>query len=91
MNRRCFIQMGCYILVCLFLTISTASARVCFLPDSTDCGEGDVAGSGNVDVPCQYSTCPAYNTNYQKCYTERIYNNGGVNVECKQVKCSLSK
>ena len=91
MNRRCFIQMGCYILVCLFLTISTASARVCFLPDSTDCGEGDVAGSGNVDVPCQYSSCPAYNTKYQTCYTERIYNNGGVNVECKQVKCILSK
>ena len=91
MNRRCFIQMGCYILVCLFLTISTASARVCFLPDSTDCGEGDVAGSGNVDVPCQYSTCPAYNTKYQTCYTERIYNNGGVNVECKQVKCILSE
>ena len=91
MNRRCFIQMGCYILVCLFLTISTASARVCFLPDSTDCGEGDVAGSGNVDVPCQYSSCPSYNTKYQTCYTERIYNNGGVNVECKQVKCSLSK
>ena len=72
-------------------TISTASARVCFLPDSTDCGEGDVAGSSNVDVPCQYSNCPAYNTNYQRCYTERIYNNGGVNVECKQVKCILSK
>ena len=72
-------------------TISTASARVCFLPDSTDCGEGDVVGSGNVDVPCQYSNCPAYNTNYQTCYTERIYNNGGVNVECKQVKCILSK
>ena len=72
-------------------TISTASARVCFLPDSTDCGEGDVVGSSNVDVPCQYSNCPAYNTNYQTCYTERIYNNGGVNVECKQVKCSLSK
>ena len=72
-------------------TISTASARVCFLPDSTDCGEGDVVGSSNVDVPCQYSNCPAYNTNYQTCYTERIYNNGGVNVECKQVKCRLSK
>ncbi len=91
MNRRCFIQMGCYILVCLFLTISTASARVCFLPDSTDCGEGDVVGSGDVDVPCQYSGCPAYNPKYQRCDTERIYNNGGVNVECKQVKCILSK
>ena len=72
-------------------TISTASARVCFLPDSTDCGEGDVVGSGNVDVPCQYSGCPAHNEAYQECYTERIYNNGGVNVECKQVKCKLSK
>ncbi len=72
-------------------TISTASARVCFLPDSTDCGEGDVVGSGNVDVPCQYSSCPAYNTNYQECYDERTYNNGGVNVTCKQIKCKLSK
>ena len=78
-------------LVLSVAAISTASARVCFLPDSTDCGEGDVVGSSNVDVPCQYSNCPAYNTNYQTCYTERIYNNGGVNVECKQVKCSLSK
>ena len=72
-------------------TISTASARVCFLPDSTDCGEGDVVGNGNVDVPCQYSSCPAYNTNYQECYDERTYNNGGVNVTCKQIKCKLSK
>ena len=72
-------------------TISTASARVCFLPDSTDCGEGDVVGSGDVDVPCQYSSCPAYNTNYQECYDERTYNNGGVNVTCKQIKCKLSK
>ena len=95
MNRRCFIQMGCYMLVCLFLAISTASARVCFLPDSTDCGEGEgkggIVGSGNVEVPCQYSSCPAYNPKYQRCDTERIYNNGGVNVECKQVKCILSK
>ena len=72
-------------------TISTASARVCFLPDSTDCGEGDVVGGGDVDVPCQYSSCPAYNTNYQECYDERTYNNGGVNVTCKQIKCKLSK
>ena len=72
-------------------TISTASARVCFLPDSTDCGEGDVVGSGNVDVPCQYSSCPAYNSNYQECYDERTYNNAGVNVTCKQIRCKLSK
>ena len=95
MNRRCFIQMGCYMLVCLFLAISTASARVCFLPDSTDCGEvegkGDIVGSGNVEVPCQYSSCPAYNSNYQECYDERTYNNGGVKVTCKQVRCKLSK
>ena len=95
MNRRCFIQMGCYMLVCLFLAISTASARVCFLPDSTDCGEGEgkggIVGSGNVEVPCQYSSCPAYNSNYQECYDERTYNNGGVKVTCKQVRCKLSK
>ena len=90
MIKRCLTSLVATLIVC-FLACSSASARVCFLPDSTDCGEGDVAGSGNVDVPCQYSSCPSYNTKYQTCYTERIYNNGGVNVECKQVKCSLSK
>ncbi len=91
MNRRCFIQMGCYILVCLFLTISTASARVCFLPDSTDCGSSDV----NIpDVPCKYYNCKEAglkNEAYQTCYDERTYNNGGVNLTCKQVKCNISK
>ena len=90
MIKRCLTSLVATLIVC-FLACSSASARVCFLPDSTDCGEGDVVGSSNVDVPCQYSNCPAYNTKYQTCYTERIYNNGGVNVECKQVKCSLSK
>ena len=90
MIKRCLTSLVATLIVC-FLACSSASARVCFLPDSTDCGEGDVAGSGNVDVPCQYSNCPAYNTKYQTCYTERIYNNGGVNVECKQVKCILSE
>ena len=91
MNRRCFIQMGCYILVCLFLTISTASARVCFLPDSTDCGSSDV----NIpDVPCKYYSCKeagGESNAYQTCYPERTYNNGGVNVTCWQVKCNISK
>ena len=90
MIKRCLTSLVATLIVC-FLACSSASARVCFLPDSTDCGEGDVVGSSNVDVPCQYSNCPAYNTKYQTCYTERIYNNGGVNVECKQVKCILSK
>ena len=90
MIKRCLTSLVATLIVC-FLACSSASARVCFLPDSTDCGEGDVVGSGDVDVPCQYSNCPAYNTKYQTCYTERIYNNGGVNVECKQVKCSLSE
>ena len=83
--------MGCYILVCLFLTISTASARVCFLPDSTDCGSSDV----NIpDVPCKYYNCKEAglkNEAYQTCYDERTYNNGGVNLTCKQVKCNISK
>lgn len=78
-------------LVLSVAAISAASARVCFLPDSTDCGEGDVVGGGNVEVPCQHSTCPAYNSNYQECYDERTYNNGGVNVTCKQIRCKLSK
>ena len=90
MIKRCLTSLVATLIVC-FLACSSASARVCFLPDSTDCGEGDVVGSGNVDVPCQYSSCPAYNTNYQECYDERTYNNGGVNVTCKQIKCKLSK
>ena len=91
MNRRCFIQMSCHILVCLFLTISTASARVCFLPDSADCGGADVSIP---DVPCRYYSCREAglkNEAYQTCYDERTYNNAGVNVTCKQVKCKLSK
>ena len=78
----------------LFLSvtaISTASARVCFLPDSTDCGSSDV----NIpDVPCKYYNCKEAglkNETYQTCYDERTYNNGGVNVNCKQVKCNISK
>ena len=90
MIKRCLTSLVATLIVC-FLACSSASARVCFLPDSTDFGEGDVAGSSNVDVPCQYSSCPAYNTNYQECYDERTYNNGGVNVTCKQIKCKLSK
>ena len=94
MIKRCLTSLFATLMVC-FLACSSASARVCFLPDSTDCGEGegkgDIVGSGNVEVPCQYSSCPAYNPKYQECYPERIYNNGGVNVECKQVRCKLSK
>ena len=90
MIKRCLTSLVAPLIVC-FLACSSASARVCFLPDSTDCGEGDVVGSGNVDVPCQYSSCPAYNSNYQECYDERTYNNAGVNVTCKQIRCKLSK
>ena len=82
------------LMLVLFLSvtaISTASARVCFLPDSTDCGSSDV----NIpDVPCKYYNCKEAglkNEAYQTCYDERTYNNGGVNVNCKQVKCNISK
>ena len=94
MIKRCLTSLVATLIVC-FLACSSASARVCFLPDSTDCGEGegkgDIVGSGNVEVPCQYSSCPAYNSNYQECYDERTYNNAGVNVTCKQIRCKLSK
>ena len=94
MIKRCLTSLFATLIVC-FLACSSASARVCFLPDSTDCGEGEgkggIVGSGNVEVPCQYSSCPAYNSNYQECYDERTYNNGGVKVTCKQVRCKLSK
>ena len=91
MNRRCFIQMSYYLLVCLFLMISAASARVCFLPDSTDCGSSDV---DIPDIPCKYYTCKEAglkNEAYQTCYDERTFNKGGTLVPCKQVKCKLSK
>ena len=91
MNRRCFIQMSYYLLVCLFLMISAASARVCFLPDSTDCGSSDV---DIPDVPCKYYTCKEAglkNEAYQTCYDERTFNKGGTLIPCKQVKCKLSK
>lgn len=74
----------------LFSVFFSVGASV-LLPDSTDCGEGNVVGGGNVEVPCQYSSCPAYNSNYQECYDERTYNNAGVNVTCKQIRCKLSK
>ena len=82
------------LMLVLFLSvtaISTASARVCFLPDSTDCGSSDV----NIpDVPCKYYSCKeagGESNAYQTCYPERTYNNGGVNVTCWQVKCNISK
>ena len=90
MIKRCLTSLVATLIVC-FLACSSASARVCFLPDSTDCGEGNVVGGDNVEVPCQYSSCPAYNSNYQECYDERTYNNAGVNVTCKQIRCKLSK
>ena len=82
------------LMLMLFLSvtaISTASARVCFLPDSTDCGSSDV----NIpDVPCKYYSCKeagGESNAYQTCYDERYFNNGGTLVPCKQVKCNISK
>ena len=70
--------------------ISDASARACFLPDS-GCGEGGFIGADKVEVPCQYFTCPSNLSVYQKCDDGRTYNNGGVNVTCKEITCKLSK
>ena len=64
MIKRCLTSLVVTLIVC-FLAYSSASARVCFLPDSTDCGGSDV---DIPCVPCKYSTCPAYNSNYQECY-----------------------
>ncbi len=90
MIKRCLTSLVATLIVC-FLACSSASARVCFLPDSTDCGSSDV----NIpDVPCKYYSCKEAglkNEAYQTCYDERTYNNGGVNVTCWQVKCNISK
>ena len=90
MIKRCLTSLVATLIVC-FLACSSASARVCFLPDSTDCGSSDV----NIpDVPCKYYSCKEAglkNEAYQTCYDERTYNNGGVNLTCKQVKCNISK
>ena len=90
MIKRCLTSLVATLIVC-FLACSSASARVCFLPDSTDCGSSDV----NIpDVPCKYYSCKeagGESNAYQTCYPERTYNNGGVNVTCWQVKCNISK
>ena len=65
-------------------TISTASARVCFLPDSTDCGEGDVVGGGDVIIPCKYKTAGEVplNSAYQEPYKSGM---------CYYARCKISK
>ena len=77
-------------LILSIAAISDASARACFLPDS-GCGEGGLIGADKVEVPCQYFDCPNNLSVYQKCEDGRTYNNGGVNVTCKEITCKLSK
>lgn len=64
--------------------MSTASARVCFLPDSTDCGEGDVVGGGDVIIPCKYKTAGEVplNSAYQEPYKSGM---------CYYARCKISK
>ena len=75
------------LMLMLFLSvtaISTASARVCFLPDSTDCGEGDVVGGGDVIIPCKYKTAGEVplNSAYQEPYKSGM---------CYYARCKISK
>lgn len=75
------------LMLVLFLSvtaISTASARVCFLPDSTDCGEGDVVGGGDVIIPCKYKTAGEVplNSAYQEPYKSGM---------CYYARCKISK
>ena len=75
------------LMLALFLSvtaISTASARVCFLPDSTDCGEGDVVGGGDVIIPCKYKTAGEVplNSAYQEPYKSGM---------CYYARCKISK
>lgn len=64
--------------------MSTALARVCFLPDSTDCGEGDVVGGGDVIIPCKYKTAGEVplNSAYQEPYKSGM---------CYYARCKISK
>ena len=71
-------------LVLSVAAMSTASARVCFLPDSTDCGEGDVVGGGDVIIPCKYKTAGEVplNSAYQEPYKSGM---------CYYARCKISK
>ena len=71
-------------LVLSVAAMSTASARVCFLPDSTDCGEGDVVGGGDVIIPCKYKTAGEVplNSAYQEPYKSGM---------CYYARCKISQ
>ena len=84
MIKRCLTSLFATLIVC-FLACSSASARVCFLPDSTDCGEGDVvSGSGNVVIPCKYKKAKdvPLNSAYQEPYKSGM---------CYYARCKISQ
>ena len=83
MIKRCLTSLVATLIVC-FLACSSASARVCFLPDSTDCGEGDVVGGGDVIIPCQYKKAEdvPLNSAYQEPYKSGM---------CYYARCKISQ
>ena len=69
MIKRCLILL----LTVLCLGASNVSARVCFLPDAKDCGQGDtnMPEANNTVIPCDHTSCNDtswYNTTHEDCY-----------------------
>ena len=73
--------------ICCFLCVTTASARVCFLPDSKDCGQGDtnMPETNSTVIPCDHKDCNDtswYNKTYEDCYTSGV---------CAYKRCQLTQ
>ena len=73
--------------ICCFLCVTTASARVCFLPDSEDCGQGDtnMPEANSTVIPCDHKDCNDtswYNKTYEECYKSGV---------CAYKRCKLTQ
>ena len=83
MIQRCLILL----LTVLCLGASNVSARVCFLPDSKDCGQGDtnMPEANSTVIPCDHKDCNDtswYNKTHEECYKSGV---------CAYKRCRLTQ
>ena len=83
MIQRCLILL----LTVLCLGASNVSARVCFLPDSEDCGQGNtnMPEANSTVIPCDHKDCNDtswYNKTYEECYKSGV---------CAYKRCKLNQ
>ena len=83
MIQRCLILL----LTVLCLGASNVSARVCFLPDAEDCGQGDtnMPEANSTVIPCDHKDCKDtswYNKTHEDCYTSGV---------CAYKRCRLTQ